>query len=239
VALEEIAGVGAEQNREAVGAELVRFGQCQQFDEAAGELHDVVMRAPWVAVARADGKTEIAIERGRGVEITHSMNDMVEAARHGHASTSRRLRRRPLMMPQSAAKNKNRPRPGARFSSRRPRPAIHRTRGGGMRSVNLYLRLRFLGALGGVYCLIRAAREVAKAGVAIFVGIHDAHFADLGGPVRLEQRLGTNGRRRDHSGGRDRSDGSDKVTHGALSSESGIFTNKKRRHGVTSGVTTA
>ena len=82
MALEKIAGIGAEQSREAVGAELVRFGKRQQLDKAARELHDVVVRAPWVTVARADGKAETAIERGGGIEIAHRMNDMVEAARH-------------------------------------------------------------------------------------------------------------------------------------------------------------
>ena len=85
VAFEEIAVVGAEQFREAVAAELVRLGQRQQFDEAAGKLDDVVVRAPRVAVARADGEAEAAIERGGGVEIAHRMDDMVEAARHGMA----------------------------------------------------------------------------------------------------------------------------------------------------------
>ena len=45
-ALEEIAVVGAEQNRKSVGAELVRLGQRQQLDEKARQLHDVIMRAP-------------------------------------------------------------------------------------------------------------------------------------------------------------------------------------------------
>ena len=64
MALEKIAGVGSEQPREAVGAKLVRFSQRQQFDEATRELDNVVMRAPWVAIARTDGEAETAIERG-------------------------------------------------------------------------------------------------------------------------------------------------------------------------------
>jgi uncharacterized linocin/CFP29 family protein len=33
-------------------------------------------------VARADGKAEAAIKRGRRVEIAHGVNDVIETARH-------------------------------------------------------------------------------------------------------------------------------------------------------------
>ncbi len=83
VTFDKIAGVSAEQFREAIVAELVGLGQRQQLDEKAGELHDGIMRAPGVAVARADLKAEPAIKRGRRVKIAHGMNDVIEAAGHG------------------------------------------------------------------------------------------------------------------------------------------------------------
>jgi hypothetical protein len=90
VTFEEIAGICTKQSREAIDAELVRLGQRQQFDEAAGELNDVVMRAPRVAIAGADREAEVAVKRGGGGEIVHGMYDMVEATRHEQAFASRR-----------------------------------------------------------------------------------------------------------------------------------------------------
>ena len=40
-----------------------------------------------MAVARADLKPSRAIELGRGVEIAHRMDDVVEAARHDHSGS--------------------------------------------------------------------------------------------------------------------------------------------------------
>ena len=39
-----------------VGPELVRFGNGEKLDEESRQLHDVVVRAPGVAVARAHGE---------------------------------------------------------------------------------------------------------------------------------------------------------------------------------------
>ena len=72
-----------EQHREIVAAELVGFRDRQHFDEVAGELDDVVVGPPGVAVARADGEAHAAIEGRSGVEVAHGMDDMVEAAGHG------------------------------------------------------------------------------------------------------------------------------------------------------------
>ena len=47
-----------------------------------GKLDEVVLRAPRMPVAGADGEAEPPIESGGRVEIAHGMNDMVETARH-------------------------------------------------------------------------------------------------------------------------------------------------------------
>src|SRR5689334_20284604 len=59
-----------------------RLADAQQFDEHAGKLHDAVMRAPRMAVARADREAEPRISLARRVEVVHRMHDMVETARH-------------------------------------------------------------------------------------------------------------------------------------------------------------
>ena len=71
---------------------LRRVGESQDFDVAAGKLHDVVLRAPFrrMAVARADGEAKPPIEIGGRLEIAHGVNDMVEAARHRAFSGSPR-----------------------------------------------------------------------------------------------------------------------------------------------------
>ena len=70
----------SEQMRDFVAAELFWLGHRQHFDEVAGELDDVIVRPPGVAVARADGKTHAAVKRRRCVEVAHRVHDMVEAA---------------------------------------------------------------------------------------------------------------------------------------------------------------
>ena len=54
----------AEQRREPVGAELLRLGD-EQLDEEARQLDDMVVRAPGVAVARADREAEPDRDRPR------------------------------------------------------------------------------------------------------------------------------------------------------------------------------
>src|SRR5713226_8936274 len=73
---------GAEQRREGVAAELLGLRHGQELDEEARQLDDMIVGAPGMPVARADGEAEPAIERGRGVEVAHGMDDMVEAAPH-------------------------------------------------------------------------------------------------------------------------------------------------------------
>ena len=48
----------AEQRGESVGAELLGLGDRQQLDEEARQLHDTIVGAPGMPVARADEKTE-------------------------------------------------------------------------------------------------------------------------------------------------------------------------------------
>ena len=42
----------------------------------------MILRAPGMAVARADREAEPPVQIGRGVEIAHRMDDVIEAARH-------------------------------------------------------------------------------------------------------------------------------------------------------------
>ena len=65
-----------------------RVSNRQQLDERAWKLNDVVLRAPIarMAVARADLKAELRVERSHRIEVAHGMNDMVKAA--GHSVTN-------------------------------------------------------------------------------------------------------------------------------------------------------
>ena len=83
---QEIAVEPPEQLGNAVVAELLRLGQGQYLDEESRKLHDAVMRAPGMAIARADCEADAAIEIRRRVEIAHGMNDMVETAGHDDPS---------------------------------------------------------------------------------------------------------------------------------------------------------
>src|SRR5205823_7021161 len=73
-----------EQRREALTCQLVRLGDCEQFHKKSGKLHKLIVGAPGVAVACPDHEPHAAIEVGRGVEVAHGMNDVVETAGHGH-----------------------------------------------------------------------------------------------------------------------------------------------------------
>ena len=65
----------------------------QQFDEAAGKLDDAIFGPPCrrMPVARSDGKAQPLIERSRGIEVAHGVNDVVKAARLRIHSLSHRL----------------------------------------------------------------------------------------------------------------------------------------------------
>ena len=54
----------------------------QQLDEHTGKLHDAVMRAPWMAIARADREAEPRVRLARRIEVVHGVHDMVETARN-------------------------------------------------------------------------------------------------------------------------------------------------------------
>src|SRR4029077_14541547 len=58
----EVPVVCREHRREGIGAEPLRFGQRQQLDEKPGQLYDMVVCPPRVAIARAHGKAESAIK---------------------------------------------------------------------------------------------------------------------------------------------------------------------------------
>src|SRR4029077_19742085 len=80
--LEKDSVEGAEQRREAIVPKLLWFGHGQQFDEEARQLDQVIVRAPRMLVARAHTEAEATVKLGRGLEIAHGMDDMVEAAGH-------------------------------------------------------------------------------------------------------------------------------------------------------------
>ena len=167
--------IGAEQLRKAVVAELVRLGQRQQLDEEAGKLDDVIMRAPGVAVARADREAEAAIERGRRVEIAHGMDDMVEPTRHGA-----------IMAHNTAKTNRSR----ERLDTRAP-PEAGRSKGpaaplGGSATGRCDYRFNFSARPARVSRLFRARRQIAEEILA--VGVDLAHGAHTIGAARIEGR---------------------------------------------------
>src|SRR6266568_5190893 len=80
---EKVAVEGAEGKRAgAVRHDLLRLGDLKDFDVAISQLHNSVVRAPRMAVARADGKAGAAIKFRRRVEIADGVHDMVETVRH-------------------------------------------------------------------------------------------------------------------------------------------------------------
>ncbi len=62
--------------------DLVGFGDFEDFDVGVVQLHDVVLRAPRMAIARADLEAGARIEFRRRVEIADRVHDMIETARH-------------------------------------------------------------------------------------------------------------------------------------------------------------
>ena len=93
-----------------------------------------------------------------------------------------------------------------------------------MRSVRLKFRPLLLGALGDLRRLIRARHPRAVAITPVLIAAYLTHIADSYRAARFEPRIGANGRRSEKTAKRDRGDGSDKMAHGALFSESEIFT---------------
>ena len=61
-----------------------RLGDREQLDEEAGELNDVIMRAPGrrMPIAGADREAKPPIELPGRVEVAHRMDDVIETARH-------------------------------------------------------------------------------------------------------------------------------------------------------------
>ena len=58
------------------------LGNLEQFDIGIIELHNAVVRSPWVLVARADREANAAIQVRRGVEVADGMHNMIEPMRH-------------------------------------------------------------------------------------------------------------------------------------------------------------
>ena len=80
---QKVAREGAERERaRARRGNTLHLAQRQQFDEDAGKLHDAVMRAPGMAIARADCEAEPRVRLACRIEVVHRMHDMVETARH-------------------------------------------------------------------------------------------------------------------------------------------------------------
>src|SRR6267142_2874346 len=88
---EKVAVEGAEGKRAgAVRHDLLRLGDFEDFDVAILQLHNSVVGAPRMAVARADGKAGVAIEFRRRVEIADGVHDMVETVRHREPTSTLR-----------------------------------------------------------------------------------------------------------------------------------------------------
>src|SRR5207237_7486318 len=80
---QEIAIKRAERERAfAVRRDLFGFGDLEEFDVAILQLHNAVVGAPWMAVARADSEAGAAVEFAGRVEIADGMHDMIEAVGH-------------------------------------------------------------------------------------------------------------------------------------------------------------
>jgi hypothetical protein len=62
--------------------DFLGFGDFEDFDIAILQLHDAVVRAPGMAVARADGEAGAAIKFRSRLEIADGVHDMVETVRH-------------------------------------------------------------------------------------------------------------------------------------------------------------
>jgi hypothetical protein len=60
--------------------DFFRLTDRQQLDECAVELHDAIMRAPGMLVARADGEAEAHVSFRRSIEIVDGMDNVIEAA---------------------------------------------------------------------------------------------------------------------------------------------------------------
>src|SRR5215471_19362983 len=73
--LEENAVEGTEERGKAFGAELFRLRDGQQLDEKSGQLDYMVVGAPGMSVAGADGEAERPIEGRRRVEVADSVHD--------------------------------------------------------------------------------------------------------------------------------------------------------------------
>src|SRR5262249_45807163 len=72
----------AEQRGEAIASKLFGLRHGQQLDKETRKLDQVIVRAPRMLVACADGEAEPTIELCRRLEIAHRMDDVVEAAGH-------------------------------------------------------------------------------------------------------------------------------------------------------------
>ena len=80
---EKVAMIGAERKRAcAVRHDFFGLGDFKDFDVTILQLHNAVVRAPRMTVARADGEAGAALEFRRRVEIADGVHDMVEAVRH-------------------------------------------------------------------------------------------------------------------------------------------------------------
>ena len=62
--------------------DLFGFGHFEDFDVAIPQLHNSVVRAPGMAVARADGEAGAGIKFRRRVEIADGVHDVVETVGH-------------------------------------------------------------------------------------------------------------------------------------------------------------
>jgi hypothetical protein len=87
VAREEIAAKAGEgKGAGRGGGYQVSLTHTEKFDENASKLHDIIVRAPGMAIAAADREAGATIEFCGRVEIADRVNDMVETV--GHPSSA-------------------------------------------------------------------------------------------------------------------------------------------------------
>ena len=73
----------------------LRLADLEQFDEITRELHDPIVRAPGMTVARADREAGTAVELAGRVEIADGVHDVIEAVGQAPLTSPTRTRSAP------------------------------------------------------------------------------------------------------------------------------------------------
>ena len=98
--------MGAEiENTVAMGADLVRRGDAQQFQEIALQLDQPVVGSPGMVGKRRQGEAQALIGAGRFIQVADAQDEVVDPPPDRHKRrlrpSSRRCRRRSDLRPSS------------------------------------------------------------------------------------------------------------------------------------------